>query len=118
VNVPATIQVEHREAVTFVTLGGEVDIARAHILRERLFGAVRNHDLGLVVDLSEATFIDSVGVNLLFELAERLGERQLRLAVVMPEGGLVERVLTIVNLDSVAEVRRTPDEAVAAAGAG
>jgi anti-anti-sigma factor len=117
-NDPSTMEVEHREAVTVVTLGGDVDIARAHILRDRLFGAVRNHDLGLVIDLSEATYIDSVGVNLLFELAERLGERQLRLAVVMPEGGLVERVLTIVNLDSVAEVRRTPDEAVAAAGAG
>jgi hypothetical protein len=47
-----------------------------------------------------------------------LSERQFRLAVVMPGGGLVERVLTIVNLDSVAEVRRTLDEALEAVAAG
>ena len=37
-----------------------------------------------MVDLSEARYIDSVGVSLLFELAERLAGRQLRFAVVMP----------------------------------
>jgi len=47
-----------------------------------------------------------------------LNERQFRLAVVMRDGGLVERVLTIVNLDSVAEVRRILDEALEAVAAG
>jgi anti-anti-sigma factor len=67
-----------------------------------------------VVDLSDARYIDSVGVSLLFELAERLSDRQLRFAVVMPEGGLVQRVLTIVRIDSVAEVHPGLDDALAA----
>jgi anti-anti-sigma factor len=107
-------RVEHHDAVSVVTVGGEVDLVQTHQLRERLMNAVRNEDLGLVIDLSEATYVDSVGVSLLFELAERLSERQLKLAVVMPEGGLVERVLTIVKLDSVAEVRPSVDEALRA----
>ena len=106
--------VEYHDSVGVVRLSGEVDIVQAQPLRETLFGAIRNEDLGLVVDLTEATFIDSVGVGLLFELGERLAERQLRLAVVVPEGGLVERVLTIVNVGSVAEIRRTVDSAVGA----
>jgi anti-anti-sigma factor len=105
--------VEHRDAVTVVAVAGEVDIVQTHELRERLLGAVRNDDMGLVIDLSEATYMDSVGVSLMFELAEKLSERQLRMAVVLPEDGLVERVLTIVNLGSVAEIRRTVEDAVA-----
>jgi anti-anti-sigma factor len=111
-------RVDHHDAVSVVSLDGEVDIVKAQELRERLFGAVRNDDMGLVVDLSGATYIDSVGVSLMFELAEKLAERQLRMAVVLPEDGLVERVLAIVNLNSVAEVRRTLDDALRAAGGG
>ena len=53
-------------------------------------------------------------MSILFELAERLSERQLRLAVVLPENGVVERVVTIVNLASVAEIQPTLDDALAA----
>jgi anti-anti-sigma factor len=111
-------RVEYRDAFGVLTLGGEVDIVHAYDLRERLLGVVRNEDLGLVVDLTEATYIDSVGVSLLFELAERLAERQLRLGVVFVEAGLVERVLTIVNLESVAQVHRNVDDAVTAIRGG
>jgi len=107
-------EVSYHDSVGVVSLAGEVDIVQAHHLRARLMGAVRNEDLGLVVDLSGATYIDSVGVSLLFELAERLAERQLRLAVVLPDGGLVKRVLTIVNVESVAEIHPTVDDALAA----
>jgi len=107
-------RVEYRDSVGVVSLAGEVDMLQANALRNLLLGVVRNEDLGLVVDLSDATYIDSVGVSLLFELAERLAERQLRLAVVLPEGGLVDRVLAIVNLGSVAEVEPTVDDALAA----
>jgi anti-anti-sigma factor len=110
----ADSHVDYHDSVGVVTLTGEVDIVQAHQLRERLLGAVRNEDLGLVVDLTDASYIDSVGVSVLFELAERLTERQLRLAVVIPPGGLVDRVLGIVNLGSVAELRSTVDDALAA----
>ena len=111
---PPSTRVEHHDAVSCVTVTGEIDIVKAHELREQLTGAVRNEDLGLVIDLAGASYIDSVGVSLLFELAERLSARQLRMAVVLPEDGLVTRVLTIVNLDSVAEIHPTATEAVGA----
>ena len=110
----AEAHVDHHDSVGVVTLTGEVDIVQASQLREHLLGAVRNDDLGLVVDLTQASYIDSVGVSLLFELAEKLTERQLRLAVVLPDGGLVGRVLGIVNLRSVADVHSSVDDAVSA----
>jgi anti-anti-sigma factor len=113
-NGSADAHVDYYDSVGVVRLAGEVDIVQANPLRERLLGAVRNEDLGLVVDLTEASYIDSVGVSLLFELAEKLSERQLRLAVVFPDGGLVDRVLGIVNMASVAEVCSSLDDAIAA----
>ena len=108
------VEFDHRDSVGVALLSGDVDIAHASTLRKQLLSAVRNDDLGLVVDLTDARYIDSVGVSLLFELAERLSDRQLRFAVVIPDGGLVQRVLTIVHLDSVAEVHPGLDNAVAA----
>ena len=112
----ATARVDYHDGVGVVAVEGEVDVVQSYALRDRLLGAVRNEDLGLVVDLSEATYIDSAGVSLLFELAERLGERQLRLAVVLPEENLVERVLKMVDLRSVANVERTVGDALSAVG--
>ena len=86
------------------------------VLRDRLFRVLDNHGEGLVIDLSDTTYIDSAVVNMLFELADRLGTHQLRLVVVVPEGGLVDRVLAIVDLSSVADIYRRFDEAIQAFG--
>jgi anti-anti-sigma regulatory factor len=51
--------------------------------------------------------MDSSGVQLIFELAERLEARQQRLALVVPEGAPAQRVLEIVALDATAPVAPT-----------
>jgi anti-anti-sigma factor len=112
--VSAKVDVEHRDSIGIARVSGEVDITQTAVLREQLLGAVGNDDLGLVVDLTDARYVDSVGVSLLFELAERLSSRQLGYAVVIPQEGLIERVLTIVDLASVAEVHRSAADALAA----
>ena len=110
----ADVEFDHRDSIGIARLGGDVDITQAGAIREQLLAAIRNDDLGLVVDLTDARYIDSVGVSLLFEMAERLTGRQLRFAVVVPDEGLVERVLKIVDLGSVAEVHRELRDALAA----
>jgi anti-sigma B factor antagonist len=110
----ADIEFDHRDSLGIARLKGDVDITQAGALREQLLAAVRNDDMGLVIDLTDARYVDSVGVSLLFELAERLTGRQMRFAVVVPQAGLVERVLTIVDLKSVAEVHQDLAEALSA----
>ena len=72
-----------------------------------------NQDHGLVLDLRDTTYLDSAGVNVIFELAERLSARQQRLAAVVPDRAIIERVLTLVNLRSILESHRTLEEALA-----
>jgi anti-anti-sigma factor len=90
----------------------EVEITQAPSLRGQLMQAVENRDLGLVIDLTATKYLDSSGVNMLFELGEVLAARQLRMAVVMPPGGLVERVLSIVDLGSAMPIHRDIESAV------
>ncbi len=113
-NESPTLHIEDEGAVRIARVGGELEVSSVGPLRERMLAAVENHDAGLVIDLSDATYVDSAGVNLLFEVAERLALRQLSFAIVYPEGGVVERVLVLVNVAAVAEVHRSVDEAVRA----
>jgi stage II sporulation protein AA (anti-sigma F factor antagonist) len=99
--------------VAVVLCEGDVDIIKAPTLRTDLMGAVDNHHAGLVVDLSDVTYIDSAGVNVLFEVADQMRQHQLGMAVVIPEGNLVERVVTLVVLGSVAPIERDLESALA-----
>jgi anti-sigma B factor antagonist len=100
--------------VAVVELGGDIDLARAPALREELRRGVDNHDLALVVNLSAVGYLDSAGVNALFEVADDLSRRRIALAVVVPENGVLDRVVELVDLRSVARVERTVEDAVAA----
>ena len=75
--------------------------------------AVGNRQAGLVVDLTGATYLDSAGVNVLFEVADALRQHQLVMALVIPPDSLVERVVRLVDLDSVAPVQREVEAAIA-----
>jgi anti-anti-sigma factor len=99
--------------VSVIPLSGDVDVTRAPTLRLELMQSVGNRDAGLVIDMTNVTYLDSAGVNVVFEVADALRQHQLRLAVVIPPESLVERVVTLVNLGSVAAVERDLEAALA-----
>jgi anti-sigma B factor antagonist len=112
-----SVKLERHDDVPVARLEGEVDLTRAPTIRVELLRAVDNRDHGLVIDLRETTYLDSAGVNIIFELAERLSSRQQLLAAVVPERAIVERVISLVNMRSILETHRTLEEAVASISA-
>jgi anti-anti-sigma factor len=102
------------EDVVVARLTGEIDLSNASEVGETLSAAVPNTALGLVIDLTATAYLDSSGVHLLFDLAERLQRRQQQLRVVVPEGAPVRRVLRIVELDESVPVTASVEDAVAA----
>lgn len=85
-------------------LTGAVDLSNVETLSERLEAAVSNRAQGLVLDLSGVTYLDSTGVRLVYRLARRLGDRQQRLRLVVPETSRIRRVLTLAGVHSVCQV--------------
>jgi anti-anti-sigma factor len=98
--------------IVIARLKGEIDLSNAADVGVDLTGAMPNSALGLVVDLTATEYLDSSGVHLLFDLAERLSRRQQQLRVVVPERAPIRRVLRIVQMGDAVPVLATVEEAV------
>ena len=92
-------------------LAPEFDIASAMGIRDGLIATLTNRDHGIVVDLGDVTFMDSAGINVLFELAERLESRQQEVAVVLPERAIVRKVADLAGLGSRVTICESVDDA-------
>jgi anti-anti-sigma factor len=110
----ATIFVERNEGVQLVRLAGEVDISNAAHLEDEISDAVPNDALGLVLDLSDTTYLDSAGIRMLFELAERIEGRRQTLALVVPRESLIRHSLTVTEVEQAMPMHETTADAVAA----
>ena len=75
---------------TVVDVAGEIDVATADTLRERLNALIDRQRVDLVVDLREVGFMDSTGLGLLTmrERAELIGGR-LEMSTTAPHGTTV-----------------------------
>jgi anti-sigma B factor antagonist len=104
---------ELRDDIPIAAIEGEIDASNVREIGERLRGLVTNHSTALVVDLTETTYLDSAGINLLFELSGELTDRQQRLRLIVPAATPIRRMLTIAGL---AEVIPTYETRAAALG--
>ena len=77
-----TIGIE--DNIVVAALSGEVDLANAGDIGAEISAQVPNAALGLVVDLTDVAYLDSSGIRVLFELAERLQSRQQAMRLVAP----------------------------------
>lgn len=94
----ARVVEERSDDVSVAAIHGEIDSSNVHEVSERLRVLLTNHSTALVVDLTETTYLDSAGINMLFELAGELTDRQQRLRLVVPPDTPILRMLTIAGL--------------------
>jgi anti-anti-sigma factor len=114
-SIDDALDIRTEEGVVIARLVGEIDLANARAIGSLVAGAVPNDADGVVLDLSDTTYLDSSGVHLVFDLNERLRERQQRLVLAIPEGSRVRRVLDLVNVGAVVPVTVELEDAKAAA---
>ncbi len=103
--------------VLLVVVRGEHDIYTAPALRDRLDEAMAAGPVGVVVDLSGATFLDSSILGGLLEARRQAIERSMGYVVCLgedPEPG-VARILEITGLVPVFPVVRSHEDALDAA---
>jgi anti-sigma B factor antagonist len=72
-----------------VALRGEIDALTAPKLGSRLFGLAEDGAKGVIVDLSEVTFMDSTGIGVLMNALRHLTLRRCKMVLVCP----TERIL-------------------------
>jgi anti-sigma B factor antagonist len=103
--------------VPVAAIDGEIDASNVRDLGHRLRDMLTNHSESLVIDLILTTYIDSAGINLLFELAAELRQRQQRLFLAVEEQSPIARMFAITGLDTAVPIHPTRDAAVRAAAA-
>jgi anti-sigma B factor antagonist len=104
----APLEVDSFEQGRVLHVRGELCLSTVELLREPLFTAIENAEGAIVVDLTECTFIDSSGLELLALGSWRLAATDPRreLVVVSPRSA-VRRILDLTGMDHIVTVRDT-----------
>jgi len=109
----ADISMTETGPMLVASLTGEVDMTNAALVREELSSAVPNRAQALVIDLTDARYLDSAAIEVLFELSRRLVRRRQQLRLVVPQRSPLRRLFTLSDLGSVAPVHDSLETAVA-----
>ena len=109
--------VETEGSVSTISVRGQADLHTAPELREAITTALDGGATGLVVDLSEATFVDSMTLGVLLGAVKRLRPSGGRVSIVTADPH-IRRIFEITLLDRVFALHTDRDEARAAAGGG
>jgi anti-anti-sigma factor len=92
----ADLEVERGEqGEVHARLRGELDMETVDAIRARLDAAITSGTTALLVDLSQVTFMDASGVELLFRLRAQLDTRQMALRIVLPRDSPIRRTLEV-----------------------
>lgn len=108
------VEIGREGDVVVARLDGDIDLANAPIVSARVLESVSNDARGLVLDLSDVRYIDSVGIRMLFTFVRSLHASRQAMAVAVPQDSPVQKLLKITHLDEAAVFRATVDEAVVA----
>jgi anti-sigma B factor antagonist len=104
-------------AVSVVSVTGEVDVHSAPGLHEGLEAQLGRDLRGVVVDLTGVAFLDSTGLGALVSARTAAGERGVALPVVCCSDRIL-KLFTITGLDGVFSLFEDVDSAVASAATG
>jgi anti-sigma B factor antagonist len=96
---------------------GEADLHAAPELRDCLGAAIDSGESGIVVDLTNTSFLDSTALGVLIGAMKRLreGDGEIQLVVSRAE---IRRIFEITLLDQVLPLQETRAEALAAVSGG
>jgi anti-sigma B factor antagonist len=105
------VHVDTQQHASVVTVFGDVDLYSAPLLRARLEALAERFVDRVVLDLSAATFLDSMALGVILMAQKHLAARggRLDLVVATPE---IRRIFEITMLDQILELHETRAEAL------
>jgi anti-anti-sigma factor len=108
----ADLQTEFVGRIVLARVTGEIDLSNAGELGVVVLERVTNEALGLVLEMSDVSYMDSAGINTVFELRGQLKNRGQELRLVVPPGAPIAEALRIVDAPRTIGVSESTDAAV------
>ena len=84
-----------------IVISGEIDLSNADEIEVTVVESIPNQCSSASVDLSDVTYIDSVGMRIFFKLAAQLHTAQIALKIVAPHTSPARRIVDISGLTAV-----------------
>ena len=113
----AGIGFQERDGVIVAAVEGEIDSSNAADLRLALAERLPSTSSALVLDLSRVSYLDSSGIQLLFDLGRRLAARRQAMRLIVPPDAPMRRVLELCAVESIAPMDTELDAAYSALAA-
>jgi anti-sigma B factor antagonist len=109
------LDVTKRQGWTILAVTGELELATAPQLRQRVVGLVGAGDIRIILDLSGVDFVDSVGLGVVVAVLKRVRGRggDLIVAGAVPR---VRELFEITRLDQIIDLFAGVDDALVALG--
>jgi anti-sigma B factor antagonist len=107
------VNVERIGDVVVARLDGDIDLANTPIVSAKVLESIPNDAFGLVIDLAEVRYIDSVGIRMLFTFVRALQASRQAMALAVPPDSPVRKLLKITHLDEATVFRASVEEAIA-----
>jgi anti-sigma B factor antagonist len=86
------------DGVVVASIRGEIDMSNAGEIGEAIGHQVSNEPHALVLDLSAVEYIDSAGIQVIYELHSKLSDRGQALRVVIAPGALIGEALRLTDV--------------------
>lgn len=109
-----SVRLAERGGFVVASLTGEIDLSNATDVQTAIEEAVANTHRGVVVDLTDAGYLDSSAITVLFRLLRQTRARNQQFRVVLPKESPLRRVIYLTELPELVEVYENPGQAVKA----
>jgi anti-anti-sigma factor len=106
------VTAHHADGAVVLAAVGEVDLLSAPMLGDEVTAALADAPDVLVIDLSEVSFLASIGITVLIEARRQAGAAT-SVRVVAPEDSVVHRTLRLTGLQETLAVATTRADALA-----
>jgi anti-anti-sigma factor len=110
------VSIHESEGQVVAALSGDIDISEVDRVSSQIIAAIHNDIRAIVVDLSKVSYLDSTGIQMLFDLIRRFHSARQAVAVVVPESSPLSTLLKITHVHEACPVGPTVEACFEAIG--
>jgi anti-anti-sigma factor len=103
-------EISHEDRIVGVRLQGEIDLVNVAAIASLVRAAIGHDAIGVAVDLSDVRYLDSAGIQMLFQIALELATSRKGMAVSLGAESPLATLLKITNFQEVASIHASPAE--------
>jgi anti-anti-sigma factor len=107
----ADVEFDSRDEGIVARLTGEIDLSNAESIGAALVDAMPNQEHQLILDMSAVDYLDSAGIQLIYQLREQLRARGQNLKLVIPASSAPHDALRLAGLMEHVPMVETVEEA-------